>query len=822
MNRRNPPSARTPAPHPPARGSWWRRLLVILALAPFVAAASVAMIGSLATLLINDRLPPLDSLLDYKPRIPLRIYSADAVLIGEFGEERRTFVRIQDVPEVMKNAIVAAEDARFFEHVGIDLIGVARAAVVNLLSGGTEQGASTITMQLAREFFLSPERTYTRKIVEILIALRIEETLTKEQILELYINQIFLGKRAYGFAAAAQTYFGKPLAELSAAQAAMLAGLPKAPSRFNPMVNPKRATERQRYILRRMRDAGFLNDAQYQAALDEPLRLAKPRQELLPLAPHAAEMARQLAWEQFREDTYSAGIVVHTTLIASEQRAANAAVRAGILEYDRRYGYRGPESQLDLATNARRAEEQIETALGEADDVEEFLAAVVLQSSPGRVVVSRGRSAAPITIQGEGLRFVTNALTDRTAPARRIRRGSLIRIIEVRSGQYEITQLPEVEAALVAISPGDGAVRAMVGGFDFSRNKFNRVTQAWRQPGSSFKPFIFSAALERGFLASSIINDAPVQIDPRRTGNQLWEPKNYDGKFDGPMTMREAMAKSKNMVSIRLIDAIGPNYAQSYVARFGFDAERHPPYLTMALGAGSVTPWQMAAGYSVFANGGFRIEPYLISRVTDAQGRLLAQARPARAGDESRRAIDTRNAFLVDSLLQGVITNGTATRAQSLKRGDLAGKTGTTNDAHDAWFVGYNPSLAAAVWVGHDQPRKLGERETGGGLALPIWMSFMGQALARAPETPRITPAGIVKLEGEFYLVEARPGQGIPSLGMGEAGAPTASAPSAGAPPTGNAAPSPAQPGAAGGASSVPGPGARPAGAAPGLFPSGN
>ncbi len=779
----NAPTPNRPRPsgNAPRPRSGLRTLLLVLLLAPFVMAACGALVGSLATLLINDRLPPLDSLLEYKPRIPLRIYTADDVLIGEFGEERRTFVRIQDVPQVMKNAIVAAEDARFFEHVGIDLIGVARAAVVNLVSGGTEQGASTITMQLAREFFLSPERTYARKIVEILIALRIEETLTKEQILELYINQIFLGKRAYGFAAAAQTYFGKPLAELTPAQSALLAGLPKAPSRFNPMVNPKRATERQRYILRRMRDNGFLTDAQYQAALDEPLRLARPKPELIPLAPHVAEMARQLAWEQYREDTYSAGIVIHTTIVSADQRAANAAVRRGVLEYDRRYGYRGPEAFIELSTAARRAEEQVETALGDADDVEEFLAAVVLQASPSRVVVSRGRSSPPITVQGDGLKFAANSLGDRVPPTRRIRRGALVRIVEIRAGEYEITQLPEVEAALIAVSPIDGAVRALVGGFEFSRNKFNRVTQAWRQPGSSFKPFIFSAALDKGFLTSSIVNDAPVQIDPRRTGNQLWEPKNYDGKFDGPMTVREAMAKSKNMVSIRLLDAIGPTYAQSYVARFGFDAERHPPYLTMALGAGSVTPWQMAAAYSVFANGGFRIDPYIISRIDDTQGRLLARARPARAGEEGRRVIDARNAFLVDSLLQSVVSTGTAARAQSLKRHDLAGKTGTTNDAHDAWFAGYNPSLTAVVWVGHDQPRKLGERETGGGLALPIWMGYMASALAKAPEQPRIQPPGVVALDGEFYLSEMRPGQSVAAPAGREASA-TAPVPSVSAP----------------------------------------
>ena len=756
-------TARSRAQRSQRRPRWGKLALIALA-APFVAAATVVLALGLAVLLINDRLPPLDGLIAYKPRIPLRILSADGVLIGEFGEERRTFVPIHEVPQVMKDALVAAEDARFFDHVGVDLIGVARAAVVNMMARGTEQGASTITMQLAREFFLSPERTYSRKIVEILLALKIEETLSKEQILELYINQIFLGKRAYGFGAAAQTYFGKPLAELTVAEAAMLAGLPKAPSRFNPMVNPKRATERQRYILRRMREAGFITDTQFQAALEEPLRLARPRGDLAPLAPYAAEMARQLAYDLYRDDTYSAGLVVHTTILASEQMAARAAVKNGIIEYDRRYGYRGPERFIELASNTQRANTQIESAIAEADDIEEFLAAVVLQVAPNRVVVSRG--GEPITLQGEGLRFAASALRDNASPARKLRRGAVVRIVERKAGQYEITQVPEVEAALVGLSPADGAVRALVGGFDFSRNKFNRVTQAWRQPGSSFKPFIFSAALERGFMTSTLVNDTPVQIDPKRTGNQLWEPKNYDGKFEGPMTLREAMAKSKNMVSIRLLDAIGPQYAQDYLARFGFDTERHPPYLTMALGAGSVTPWQMAAGYAVFANGGYRIEPYLISRITDSQGRVLAQARPPRAGDEERRVIDARNAFLVDSLLQSVVANGTAVRAQTLKRNDLAGKTGTTNDAHDAWFAGYNPRLVSVVWVGYDQPRKLGERETGGGLALPIWMSYMGQALAREPDRPRSVPAGVVRLLDEFYYSEVRPGQGVEKLGI--------------------------------------------------------
>lgn len=769
-------SRKKTAPRHKQRPRRWRSvLLTLLALPPLLAGIGLAG-AALTTLLINDRLPPLDSLIEYKPRIPLRILSADGVLIGEYGEERRTFVPIAEVPDRLKHAIIAAEDSRFFEHVGIDLVGVARAALANLASGGTEQGASTITMQLAREFFLSPERTYTRKLVEVLIALRIEDTLSKEQILELYINQIFLGKRAYGFAAAAQTYFGKPLSKISAAEAAMLAGLPKAPSRFNPFVNPRRATERQRYILRRMREIGFLPESDYQAALNEPLKLASQRTEKLTLAPYVAEAARQAAWELFRQDTYSAGIVVHTTIIAADQRAANEALRKGVLDYDRRYGYRGPESSVELATNAARMREQISDAIDEAEEVEGFNAAVVLQASTDRVVVSTG-GANPITIRSEGLRFASGALGESAPAARRLRRGSMIRIAETKPGQFAIVQLPEVEAALIAVSPEDGAVRAMVGGFDYGRNKFNRVTQAWRQPGSSFKPFIFSAAFEKGFMTGSILNDAPIRIDPKLTGNQLWEPRNYDNRFDGPMGLREAMARSKNMVSIRLLDAIGPEFARQHVARFGFDRERHPAFLTMALGAGSTTPWQMAGAYSVLANGGYQVEPYLISRITDSQGRTLAEARPLRAGDEARRAIDARNAFMVDSLLMSVIENGTGSRAQALKRTDLAGKTGTTNDANDAWFAGYHPRVAAVVWVGYDQPRRLGERETGGGLALPIWMSYMERALEGVPVASRQAPPGLESIDGEFYY------------------AGTASASSSLQPPSGSLISSPANPG---------------------------
>ena len=744
--------------------------LTVLAI-PVTAAVSVLLVAVLALLLANDRLPPLDAMIDYRPRIPLRVYTADGILIGEFGEERRTFVRIEDVPQNMKDAVLAAEDSRFFEHPGVDLVGVGRAALVNLLAGGTEQGASTLTMQLAREFFLSPERTYTRKVIEILLAFRIEESLSKEQILELYLNQIFLGKRAYGFAAASQTYFGKPLARSSAAEAAMLAGLPKAPSRYNPLVNPSRATERQRWILRRMYEAGFLDEAEYKSALEEKLQFAQAETGYELEAPYVAELARMLSWELYRDQTYVSGLQIYTTILADDQRAANAALRKGIFDYDRRHGYRGPERFVEIAADEARAADQIDAAITEAVDIEDLFAAVVLEASPKAVVVTRGRGGETITIPQKNLRFVARALTDKAPAAQKLRRGAVVRIAQNAKKEWEITQLPEVQAALVSAGTRDGAIRALVGGFDFSRNKFNRVTQAWRQPGSAFKPFVYSAALEKGLMTSTIINDAPVTIDPERTGGQLWDPKNYDSRYDGPLSMRNALARSKNMVSIRIIDEIGPQYAQDYITRFGFDAARHPAFLTMALGAGSVTPLQMVGGISVFANGGYRVQPYLIERITDSAGRVLAKAHPPQAGDESQRAIDARNAFLMDSMLRGVVRSGTATRARTaLKRSDIGGKTGTTNDSHDAWFVGYQKSLAAVAWVGFDQPRKLGDRETGGGLALPIWIDYMASALRGVPEQPSEPPPGVVQIAGEYYYSEMQPGQGIASIGVAEGG----------------------------------------------------
>jgi len=750
------------------RGFGLLTLLTVLVVVPLALAVAAALTLGLSAILAADRLPSLDVLTDYRPKVPLRIWTADGVLIGEFGEERRSVARIEDVPQVMKHAILAAEDDRFFEHSGVDLLGIARAALANVAAGGKSQGASTITMQLARNFFLSNERSYTRKIYEILLALKIESQLTKEQILEIYLNQIFLGQRAYGFASAAQIYYGKPLAKITAAEAAMLAGLPKAPSAYNPVVNPKRARIRQQYVLGRMRSLGFLTDEQYQAALKEEPRLQPDRGDFAVKAPYVAEFARMLAYEQFRDETYVGGLNVYTTVLAEDQRAANAAVRQGVLDYDRRYGFRGPEAQVDLPPDPQRRGEKIEEALLEAGEIDDFLPAVVTSVEPKSIRVARSRGQS-IEIVGDGLKLVAPWLSEKAPAARRLKPGMVIRVTEGPKG-WEVTQVPEVQAAFVSADTGDGAIRAMVGGFDFNRNKFNRVTQAWRQPGSSFKPFIYSASLEKGFMTSTVINDAPVIVDAAVTGGQIWEPKNYDGKFDGPITMRTALAKSKNMVSIRLLQAIGPQYAQDYVTRFGFDAERHPAYLTMALGAGAVTPWQMVGGIAVFANGGYRVEPYLIARVTDANGKVLAQARPGKAGDEALRAIDARNAFLMDGLMRDVVRKGTATAALRLKRTDLAGKTGTTNDSHDAWFAGYSPKVAGVAWVGFDQPRKLGDRETGGGLALPIWINYMAVALKGVPDRPVEPPAGVVQQNGDWYYAETRPGQGVASLGVAEDG----------------------------------------------------
>ena len=711
-------------------------------------------------------LPPIDALTDYQPKIPLRIYSAEGLLIGEFGEERRNLVSFADVPVVMKQAILAAEDDRFYQHGGVDSIGVLRAALSNITSPGKQQGASTITMQVARNFFISSEKTYTRKFYEALLAFKIEGTLSKDKIFEIYINQIFLGQRAYGFASAAQIYFGKPLKQITAAEAAMLAGLPKAPSAFNPVVNPKRAKTRQLYILDRMKSLGYLTAEQHTVAARETLSVKREVNDFPLKADHLSEMARQLVFERFGEEAYTRGFRVYTTIQKTDQEAAHAALRRGVMDYEKRHGYRGPEAFADLKADT---EDDFEDALQDVSDSEDLLAALVLEASPKAVKAYR-RGGEIIQVTADGLKFAASALSDKALPNRRIRRGAIVRIARDEKGVWSILQLPEVEAAFVAANPADGAVKALVGGFDFNVNKFNHVLQAWRQPGSSFKPFIYSASLEKGLTPSTVINDAPIFIDPALTGGQLWEPKNYDGKYEGPMRMRTALTKSKNLVSIRILQQITPQYAQEYVTRFGFDADKHPAYLTMALGAGSVTPWQMLGGYSVFANGGYRVNPYIITRITDDAGRVLAEAKPVRAGDESIRVLDARNAFIMNSMMNDVTKFGTAARAgATLKRGDLAGKTGTTNDHVDAWFAGFQSTLVGIAWIGFDQPKKLGGQETGGVAALPIWINFMQRTLKGVPESVTRVPEGLVNAGGEWYFREFAPGENsVQSLGLSD------------------------------------------------------
>ena len=708
--------------------------------------------------LTYPNLPSLEVLTDYRPKIPLRVYTADGHLIGEFGEERRAVVAIQDVPDVMKQAILSAEDDRFYQHGGIDYIGIMRAAGTNLLGGGKRQGASTITQQVARNFFLSSEKSYTRKLYEILLSFKIESNLSKDQILELYINQIFLGQRAYGFAAAAQIYYGKPLKEISVAEAAMLAGLPKAPSAYNPIVNPKRAKLRQQYVLRRMHELGYITDAQHESALKEALVLKRELADYTVHAEYAAEMARQLTAERFPDDVYSRGLKVYTTLIKDEQQAAYLSLRKGVMDYDRRHGYRGAESYLEMKEIKSDQDESIDEALHDAPDAGDLLPALVLAADIKQIKDYR-KGGEILTLTGDAMKFASKMLDDKAPPNKRIKRGAIVRVNKDEKGNWQITQLPEVESAFVAVDPQNGAIRALVGGFDFNRNKFNHVTQAWRQPGSSFKPFIYSASLEKGYTPGSIINDEPIVISASETGSQAWEPHNYDGKYEGPMKMRMALAKSKNMVSIRILQKIGTQYAQDYAGRFGFDPEKHPPYLTMALGAGSVTPWQMVTGYSVFANGGFRINPFVVREIRDEKNQVLAKSSEVQAGDESIRVIDPRNAFMMDNMLRDVTIYGTAAKASvALKRQDLAGKTGTTNEYVDAWFCGYQASAAGCAWIGFDQPKKLGNSETGGAAALPIWIGYMNRALKDVPMQTPTQPEGLIAIgsgrERNFIYLE--------------------------------------------------------------------
>ncbi len=750
-----------------SRPAWVTTIWKVLLWAGGLAAAGLLgllfMVGlALATAYPN--LPDVSELTDYRPKLPLRVFSAEGALLGEFGEEHRNLMRLKDIPKHMQHAVLAIEDARFFSHGGVDYLGVIRAGLANL-GRSRSQGASTITMQVARNVYLSNEKTYTRKIYELLLTFKLESSLSKEQILEIYMNQIFLGNRAHGFSAAAETYFGKPLKSISIAEAAMLAGVPKFPSTANPIANYTRAKRRQLYIIERMQENGFITDAEAIVAKAEDVKIRNGPDASRVHAEYVAETVRQLIFAQYGEETYTRGLDVVTTIKSSEQQAAYRALRKGIMDFERRQPYRGPEKFIALPQDKDEMEEAVDDALGEQPDNDEVLAAVVLEATPKKIVAMR-RNAEKIEITADGLKAAQSGLSANAAANIKIRRGAIVRVVKTPKGAWEITQLPEVEGAFVALDPRTGALRALVGGFDYDKNKFNHVTQAWRQPGSSFKPFIYSAALEKGFSGATVINDAPLFFDAGVTGSQAWEPKNYDGQFDGPMSMRRGLAKSKNMISIRILQSVGAKKAQEWLTNFGFDAEKHPPYLTMALGAGSVTPMQMATGYAVFANGGFRVNPFVISKISDQKGRVLLDHKPP-ALNETMRGIDERNAFIMTNLMQEITRSGTAAKAQAtLKRNDIYGKTGTTNDSIDAWFAGYHPSVVAVSWIGYDSPRKLGDKETGGGLSLPVWISYMETALKGLPVNDPVAPAGVLNIGGEWFYDEFARGAGVNSLGL--------------------------------------------------------
>ena len=717
---------------------WWHYLI----LAAVVAGLSVTALIAIAAALIYPALPDLDALTDYQPKLPLRVYTDDGALIAEFGEERRAYVKIENVPKNMKDAVLAIEDRRFYQHGGIDAKGVLR-AIKNNVTGRAHEGASTITMQVAKNFFTSPNgrRNIVTKVNEALLAVKIEHNLSKDQILELYINQIYLGQRSYGFAAASQMYYGKPLNKLNLAEAALLAGLPKAPSNYNPFINPKRAINRQHEVLRDMQRFGFISEKVYKNALKQPLRFKASKQSRDVSAEYVAEIVREQLYAQYQDDIYSSGIKVYTTIQKASQEAANVAVREGVMNYDLRHGYRGPEKTLDLAELLEEDENALASALDDLDTVNGFEPALITSISPKGVQVNR-KNGEYLTISGSGLAFVEKMLHDKDPAKRRLKPGAVVRIVKQGEG-WHIAQLPQVEAALVALDPENGAIRALVGGFDFNQNKYNHVTQARRQPGSSFKPFVYSAALEKGYTPATVMEDAPLNFSASQTGNKAWSPQNYENTFEGAMSLRKALAHSVNTVAIRLLHDIGPSYAQNYITRFGFAADDHPPYLTMALGAGSTTPMQMAGAYAVFANGGYRVKPNLITKIVDHNGKVLVRNKFTQAGNGAARVIDARNAFIMNSMLQSVIENGTAMRALNLGRSDLAGKTGTTNEHIDAWFAGYSPRQVAVAWIGFDKPRPMGSGETGAGAALPMWIKYMAGALRGVPEEAMWMPDGV-------------------------------------------------------------------------------
>ena len=755
--------------------------LLLLALLLLLAGA-MALGG--AALWYSQDLPPLDKATDYRPRQHLQIFTADGVELGQFGTERRLFVPVAKTPEQLRKAVLAVEDRSFYSHGGISWRGMARATVANL-SGGMPQGASTITQQVARTFFLSTRRTAERKIKEALLSFQLERELNKDQILELYLNQIYLGQRAYGFSAAAQAYFGKTLDELSLAETALLAGLPQNPIHANPVASAERAIKRQRWVLSRMRVTGDITQAELDAALAEQLRFRRPAHVDVP-AQFVAEMARKVVVERLGEQAYTEGIRVITSVRSADQRAAHAALRRAVIGHERKQRWRGPEDFEALPDDPARTERAAALALRTLDDDDDLRAAIVLQASPRELQLQLANGER-VTVAADALKWLQPALAPKAPANLAIRRGSIVRVMAqtstrpatrttpaVRSVVWNVVQWPEAEAAFVALDPATGRLRALVGGFDFNRRQFNRVTSAWRQPGSSFKPFLYSAAFEHGVIPQTLVDDLPLIAADG--GPADWSPKNSDGKFDGEMSVREGLVRSKNLVSVRLLKHIGLAAATDWATRFGFEPDKLPDNLTFALGAGSTTPMQMALAYAVLANGGFRVEPVLIERIIDAKGTVLFEAPPPAPLTEERRVVPARSVFLINTLLRDVTLMGTAARAQAeLKRADLYGKTGTTNDAVDAWFAGFqtpgldSPGVVGVAWMGYDDPRSLGDRESGGGLALPIWIEAMATMLRGVPQATLATPEGVQAVAGDWRFAEWAEGGFVPHIGIAPA-----------------------------------------------------
>ncbi len=748
----------------PPSASLFKRLLpapwpmrVVKTLSALLAMAALAL--GVAALVIYPQLPALDTLTHYQPKQPLRVFTADGVQIGGFGNEQRVYQRIDQIPKLMKDSLLAVEDARFYTHGGIDPVGVAR-AMVSIVSGGIVrrvQGGSTITQQVARTFLLTRERTVSRKFKEALLSLRIESALSKDQVLELYMNEIYLGSHAYGFEAAAQTYFGKTLAALSPAECAMLAGLPQNPHHVNPLSNPQRANARQRIALARMHKQGVINDAEYAAAKTEALVVRKSGSAEVH-AEFVAEAARQQVFAQFGEKAYTEGFKVVTTLVAAQQQAAYQALRRALIEHAQRQAWRGPEDSEDLPSQLPDDDPAMAQALDDTDDDDDLRAAIVTAASPDAVTAVLA-SGDIIKIDKSGLRLVKAGLGPKAPAALAIKRGSIVRVLQQGKG-WLLTQWPQAQGAMVALDPANGEVRALVGGFAFAQNQFNHVTQGWRQPGSSFKPFIYAAALDHGIMPETLVNDMPLT----NVGN--WNPSNSDGSTDGPITVREALARSKNLVTIRLVQLLGAPAMREWTARFGFDKQRQPDNLTLALGTGATTPLQLASAYGVLANGGYLLPATLISSITDSKGQVIFKA-PEYKPIDSLRVTSERNAFVTNTLLQEVTRAGTAARAQAtLKRPDLYGKTGTTNEVVDAWFAGFQPSLVAVVWLGYDNPRSLGSHASGASLALPVWIDFMASALRNVPVKEVAPPADVIKLDGNWRYSDWALGGGIDTLGL--------------------------------------------------------